>query len=382
MSLTLTRKDDRFPVRAWSVAQNDGTVLDEIMPLSGSTWSCAFGGGACSFTVDLNLTLRDRTSWDWDAIEYVRDLVDPGRRSVILTQGDACLGEWWLTQLEPQGATQVQLTGVGWEQYPSNRAILQRYKWPLSKDQMQAAKTLLTDAFSGSAPDLTIPNPTNSGVDVEKDDRVDAYSTDYGQALDQICDTDNGLEWMIVPTVTWSAGRPVGVTRTVQWGFPELARSTSLVAVRPAAGERGGNVASWGNPLDMSRLITQAVVTGRGSGKKLVHGSYTDAALVAAGYPPVIRLFSEPTIKKSATASRRAKRRVSAARAALKVPNGVDLLVAESAAWPQVGDLITAAIEPTPADPDGFSGHLRAGEVSWTVTAGAVSVVTVKGVEQ
>ena len=30
----------------------------------------------------------------------------------------------------------------------------------------------------------------------------------------------------------------------------------------------------------------------------------------------------------------------------------------------------------------GFTGNLRAGEVSWTVTAGAVDVVTVKGVEQ
>ena len=382
MSLTLTRDGERFPVRAWAVAQNDGTVLDEIFPLSGSSWSCAFGGGSCSFTVDLNLTLRDGSGWDWAAIEYVGDLIDPGRRSVILTQGTTCLGEWWLTELDPQNATQVQLTGAGWEQYPSNRAILQRYKWPLSKDQMQAAKTLLVDAFSGAAPNVTVPTPTDSGVDVEKDDRIDRYSTDYGQALDQLCDTDNGLEWMIVPTVTWSGGRPVSVTRTVQWGFPEIARSTSLVATRPAAGERGGNVVSWGNPLDMSRLITQAVVTGRGSGKKLVHGSYTDAALIAAGYPPVVKIFSEPTIKKNGTANRRAKRRVSAARAALKVPNGVDLLVAESEAWPQVGDLIAAKIEPTPADPDGFTGNLRAGEVSWTVTAGAVDVVTVKGVEQ
>lgn len=382
MSLPLTKDRDRTPVRVWSVALTDGTVLGEVFPVSGSTWSVELGGGECDLTVDLNLRLLDGSGWDWDAINHVRGLIAPGKRSLILTQGTACLGEWWLRTLEPRTATQVQLGGVTLDQYPASRAVRQKYKWPLSKDQMQAAKDLLNAVFTGSAPDVTIPTPTNSGVTVEKDDRLDAWSTDYGQALDQLCDTDNGLEWVIMPTVTWSAGEPVSVSRTVVWGFPEIANVTTLVAHRPAAGERGGNVAGWGRPLDMSRLVTKAIVLGRGTGKKQVKGTYTDEALLAAGYPPIEQVWIEPTIKKAATATRRAKRRVSAAVAAFQVPGPLTLITAESEAWPQIGDLIGLDIAATPADPVAATGHLRVGSVSCTVTGGSVDTVTVEGVEQ
>ncbi len=382
MSLALTRDGDRLPVRVWSVVARTGAVLGEVLPLSGSTWSMELGGGECDLTVDLNLRLRDDSGWDWTAISYMRDLVDPYRRSVIVTQGTVCLGEWLLTTLEPQGATQVALHGAALEQYPSSRAVRQRYKWPLSKDQMQAAKDLLADAFAGSAPTLTVPTPSNSGVTVEKDDRLDAWSTDYGQALDSLCDTDNGLEWQIVPSVAWSGGQPTTVTRTVVWGFPEIQRATSLVARRPQAGERGGNVTSWGRPLDMSRLVTKAVVLGRGSGKKQVKGSYTDESLLAAGYLPAEKVWTEPTIKKAGTATRRAKRRVSAAAASLRMPGPAVLLLADSESWPQPGDMVGLDIAATPADPVAATGTLRAGKVSWTITAGAVDQVTVEGVEQ
>lgn len=380
MSVPLTRDSDRLPVRVWSAAAATGTILGEVWPVSGSTWSTELGGGSCDLTVDLNLPLRDGSGWDWDAIAYVRDLLTPWRRTLVVTQGEACLGEWIVSSLTPQDATRVRLAGAGWETYPAARAVKQRYKWPLSMDQMTAARTLLVDALSGIT--FTIPTPAASGVDVEKDDRIDAWSTDYGQALDQLCDTDNGLEWAVVPTVTWSAGVPTTVTRTVVWGFPEIATTTSITATRPAYGERGGNTGVFSRPVDASRLLTQAVVLGRGSGKKQVKGSYTDEALVSAGYLPVVRSFSEPTIKKSATAARRAKRRVTANAAQVLAPAPVELRLADTAAFPQPGDLIGLDIAATPADPVALTGTLRAGKVSWTVTAGAVETVTVEGVEQ
>ncbi len=380
MSLPLTLDGDRAPVRVWSADATTGTVLGEVWPLSGSTWSTEMGGGSCSATVDLNLRLADDSGWDWAAITYMRGLIAPWRRTLLVTQGTACLGEWVLTRLEPQDSTRVALSGVGWEQYPASRAVKQRYKWASGTDQMSAARTLLTDAFSGIT--MTIPTPASSGQNVTTDDRFDAWSTDYGAALDQICDTDNGLEWAIVPTVSWSGGVPTAVTRTVVWGFPEIATASSVQAIRPDAGERGGNVSGFGRPIDSSRLITKAVVLGRGSGKKQVKGTYTDESLLSAGYLPAVKVFSEPTIKKSATATRRAKRRVTAAESQLVMPGPVQLRTVDTAAWPQVGDLVGLSVAASPADPVAATGNLRAGKVSWAITAGSVDTVTVEGVEQ
>jgi hypothetical protein len=380
VSVPLTRDGDRHPVRVWAADAATGAILDEISPLSGSSWSTSFGGGECGLTVDLNLPLRDGTGWDWSAITYLRGMVTPWKRTVVVTQGQRCLGEWLLTNLEPQGYTQLALTGAGWEQYPASRALKQRYKWASGTDQMRAARTLLLDAFSGIT--ITIPAATDSGQDITPDDRFDAWSTDYGQALDQVCDTDNGLEWAIVSTVDWAADRPTTVTRTVVWGYPEIARSCPVTARRPAPGERGGNVAALSRPVDAARLVTKAVVLGRGSGKKQVKGSYTNEALLAAGYLSVVRVFSEPTIKKSATAARRAKRKVTSSEAQLLVPGPVSLRLVDTEEWPQVGDLVGMAIEATPADPVAVTGSMRVGKASWTVTAGTVDVVTVEGVDQ
>ena len=380
MSLTLTPDGDRLPVRVWSADASTGAILGEVWPLSGSNWSVEFGGGECSATFDLNLLLADGTGWDWAAITYMRRLIAPWKRTLVLTQGAVCLGEWVLTKLDPQDATKVQLTGAGWEKYPASRAVKQSYKWPAGTDQMAAARTLLLAAFTGVT--ITIPAATDSGQNVETDDRFDAWSTDYGQALDEVCDTDNGMEWAIRSTVAWSGDVPTAVTRTVIWGHPEIANSSPVKAIRPPAGERGGNVSTYGRPIDAARLITTAVVLGRGSGSKQVKGSHTNEVLLALGYLPVVKVFTEPTIKKSAAAVRRAKRRVTTAEAQLVVPAPVSLRLADTAEWPQVGDLIGLDIAATPADPIAATGNLRAGKVSWTVTAGAVETVDVEGVEQ
>ena len=380
MSVPLTRDGDRLPVRVWAADATTGAILGEVMPLSGSTWSTAFGGGDCSVTLDLNLRLSDDTGWDWAAITYLRGLVAPWKRTLVVTQGTACLGEWVLTKLEPTDATKVALTGMGWEQYPRSRAVKQKYKWASGTDQMTAARTLLLAAFAGVT--ITIPAATDSGQNVEADDRFDAWSTDYGQALDQVCDTDNGLEWAIRSAVTWSAGVPTVATRTVAWGHPEIATATTITATRPPAGERGGNVSVYQRPIDSARLVTKAIVLGRGTGSKQVKGISTNEALLAAGYLPVEKVFSEPTIKKSAAAVRRAAQRITATESQLVMPGPVALRLADTEAFPQIGDLIGLNIAATPADPVAATGNLRAGKVAWTVAAGAVETVEVEGVEQ
>ncbi len=380
MSLALTPDSDRFPVRVWAAEASTGTILGEVFPLSGSTWSAEFGGGTCDATFDLNLPLKDGTGWDWAAVTYMRGLIAPWKRTLVVTQGTACLGEWLLTKLTPVDATKVQVSGVGWEQYPASRAVKQRYKWASGTDQMAAARTLLVDALSGIT--FTIPTASNSGQDITADDRFDAWSTDYGQALEQVCDTDNGLEWAVSSSVAWSAGVPTTVTRTIVWGYPEIGNASAITARRPPAGDRGGNVAVVTRPVDAARLVTKAVVLGRGSGKKQVKGSYTDEALLASGYLSVVKVYSEPTIKKSATATRRAKVRVKTSEAQLIVPGPVSLRLSDTEAFPQVGDLIALSIAATPADPVAVTGNLRAGKVSWSVTAGTVDVVDVEGVEQ
>jgi len=380
VSLNLTPDADRFPVRVWAAEAHDGTILGEVFPLSGSSWSAEFGGGTCDATVDLNLRLADDSGWDWAAVTYMRGLLAPWKRTLVVTQGTACLGEWLLTKLTPVDATRVAVSGVGWEQYPASRAVKQAYKWASGTDQMKAARTLLLDALSGIT--FTIPAAVDSTQNVTADDRFDAWSTDYGQALEQVCDTDNGLEWAVSASVAWSAGVPTTVTRTVVWGYPEIARASTVTATRPAPGERGGNVSEFTRPIDAARLVTKAVVLGRGSGKKQVKGSYTDGALLAAGYLEVVKVYSEPTIKKSATATRRAKVRVKTLEKHLIVPGPVSLRLADTEAFPQVGDLIALDIAATPADPVAVAGNLRAGKVSWSVVGGTVDVVDVEGVEQ
>jgi hypothetical protein len=61
----------------------------------------------------------------------------------------------------------------------------------------------------------------------------------------------------------------------------------------------------------------------------------------------------------------------------------MSLRLADTEAWPQVGDMITLDLASAPVIPGGvLTGNFRTGKVAWTVVAGSVDVVEVGGVEQ
>ncbi|ROR97862.1 hypothetical protein EDD28_2472 [Salana multivorans] len=72
-----------------------GEVLGELRLAGGGDWSSHLEGGECTASISVGHLLRaDGESMDEDAVARVVDLTEPGRRVLLVTDGQRLLGEW------------------------------------------------------------------------------------------------------------------------------------------------------------------------------------------------------------------------------------------------------------------------------------------------
>lgn len=370
--LPLTWDQDRLPVQWLAADAKTGVIYGFVPVSSGATCSMAIGTGDCDVTVDLGLRTRDGTDWDRSAIAALWQALAVGKSTLIAIQGRQVLGEWLITESDPQDQTTVRFTGASWEAHPDRNQVNVRYS--RIADVADAAATLLRGGFAGIT--ITIPALTKMGVNVTLS--VDVGASSWASALEQILE-GNPLEWRVRPTLVWSGGVPIRVVRTVQWGVPELSAASPLVAVQPSAGVRGGSAGPVARKVSLSRAVTTVTVLGCGSGSKQVKGSWTSS--YATGMVPVTRTYSDATAVDLRTANRIAAAHAAESDTDLHEPPSLPLRLDGLAGWPEPGDQIAMRIGWTPACPDPPTGTVRAGKVSWTVAAGAVDKLSVEVAE-
>ena len=362
-------------VKLWAVNALSGSVVGELHAVSGSL-SQRFGGGTCQVTIPLaHLTKRGGSEVDWPAVSRMIGLVTGGKRTLILTAGSAVLGEWLLME-RPESISDdtVTVQGIEWDGYPALRSLHASYEYT-STDQLTIARTLLTDAFQGWQETFQITVPTaTSGVRRTVSWRTrEGY---YSDALDEIMLPDDGFDWRVEHTGTWSGEALTKVTRGVVFGSPVLSRSTSIVASHDGPGTRSGNCLSYAQDWDFGQYLHSVYAWGSGNGAKQLFYEAADNTLANAGFVKITKNLSFPDVTRSAVLKSLADAVLSAGQN-LRAPAKLSLRVDRIPTLPRVGDVIAARIAPTWTMPDGFTGTMRVGEATFPIEAGRMSTVEI-----
>lgn len=369
------------PVRVWVAEALSGNVVGELRLAGGSSWGSRFGGGAFEANVSVG-HLRSRTggTLDWAAIQQVVEWCTGGKYSLVLTLGTVCLGEW-LIMSRAEGTTAdglLPISGVEWDGYPAFRYLEKAYKY-LSAPRVQLAAILLTDAFQFEQPgmQITVPASTLVGSRVAFDHRrADAY---YSDVLEEIADVDDGFDWRVTPTLTWSGGAPTKVNRAVEFGSPVLGRATAIQVDYDGPGFRSGNCLSFTRGFDYARSAAKVWGAGAGQGDDQITWEATWNELTSQGWVQTSTIKSYPGVKTSDELGYLVRGERDAAKN-VHDPATARLLLAKTAAYPRVGDVVTVAVEPTYSLPSGRYGSMRLGETKLALDGQWATTIDIDGI--
>lgn len=369
------------PVRVWVAEALSGTIVGEVTLSGSSTWGSRFGGGTFKASISTG-HLRSRTggTLDWAAIGQVVEWTTGGKYTLVLTLGTVCLGEWLIME-RTEGTTEdgvVPVAGVEWDGYPAFRYLERDLRYT-SAPRMQLASILLTEVFTQgqSGMQITVPGQSGLGSRVAMDHRrASAY---YSDVLEEIADVDDGFDWRIVPTVSWSGGAPTRVVRTVQFGAPVLARNSGLVIDYDGPGFRSGNCIDYRRGFDYSRSAAKVWGAGAGQGDDQVTWEATWPELTSQGFVLTSSIVSRPSIKDSDALGYVVRGERDAAKN-VHDPARATVLLAKIPSFPRVGDAVTVDIEPTYSLPNGREGSMVLGETSLTLDGHFAHTVNIDGI--
>ncbi|MBE7701273.1 hypothetical protein H9623_13310 [Oerskovia sp. Sa1BUA8] len=366
-------------VRAWVAQALTGNIVGEVTLAGSSSWSSRFGGGTFRAGISVgHLLTRDRTKIDWAAVSRVVSWCTGGRYTLVLTRGTTCLGEWLImrhTETTTDGILQVE--GMEWDGYPALRSLNDNYIYT-GVDQITIARTLLQAAFVSYQPTMQITIPTaTSGVARTMDYK--SHSAYYGDLLDEISEPDDGFDWRVTQTLTWSGGAPTKVTRTIEFGYPAISRATQIVIDHDGPSARSGNCTAFDQGYDFRRAAQSVYGIGAGEGGKQKWVGLSDPTLTNQGYLITTKNVSFPGVKDIPTLTALTRGALAAAQI-LRDPAQATLLVEKIPAWPRVGDQVGIDVEPTYTLPTGREGTARLGDVSFSLTGSHTATVTVQAI--
>ena len=278
-------------VRYWSLNALSGEVAGELEFESATLGaSIREGGGDLRAQLSLNKTTRSGASPDYPAIRRRLAMVQPGFRSIVATgvqldrdgnEVDASkrvLGEWVVDSLDPDtGSPLVAVTGFEWSGYPAMLGLDATYGGPANAGWLLSS--LLSRAFSGAA--ITVPSMT-TGHSYALDRPI--WSGQMGDAIQEVCDADPGLEWTVTTIPVWSGTALVGVNRVVTWGSPTVTRPSPNIFEAGEPLTRQGNARITGGGEVFSDYARQVVVLGSGEGSKQPIGVASNSGLTSRGY--------------------------------------------------------------------------------------------------
>lgn len=270
-------------VRYWIVNALSGVVQSEL-PLTKATLTLSDEGGSMSGEVDLNAALRrqsERTIPDWPEIRRRINLVQPGLNTIVATDDSRrVIGEWIITaRNRVTSATSMQVSGVGWEQYPRYR-VLEAKRKHKGIDSLTLLRALLGEVFAGVT--YVTGGPSTSGVVIDMDRA--ACAGYYQDAVREITEGEPGLEWVVECAGVWSGDALASVTRMLRFGSPRIIRATPLVFEAGEPMTRQGNATISGGD-DWTLYAHKVIALGSGSGSKQIVVSALDPSPI----PGVIR---------------------------------------------------------------------------------------------
>lgn len=357
-------------IRVWAANALSGEVLGELRLAGGGDWSSHLEGGECTASISVGHLLRaDGESMDEDAVARVVDLTEPGRRVLLVTDGQRLLGEWLIWERHDDDPGVLTVMGREWTAYPEQRLLSAALS--TTDDQLSIAQTLLAEAFTGGqGVQIAIP-PAVSGVTRTVDMRA---GTPVAENLHTLMAVEDGFDWVVRSSVEWSTdgGRPARVLRSVEWGHPVLARtpeSAMLKMGRPGA--RAGAVMQISRGVDHSRWASRVVGVGAGQVTATADGQpLADAVAVERQ-----RLFS--SISDPAEIARLAQGVVDAAQQR-DTPTEVKCFADRLAGWILPGDSVRIVAAWTSTQPSGWDAVQRVGEVTFSSSGHEVAEVVIR----
>lgn len=365
-------------VRAWITEALSGTVQGEVL-LAGGSLASSFGGADCSADLAVgHLTTRDGTSMDWDALSLVRRWADGGRWALVVTAGQAVIGEWLLMSSQAKlNDTSISVRGVEWEGFPALRSLMRSYNMP-GVDMLDACRALWTDAFqTNQAPafDLAMPSGT-VGVKVDLVE-PSARTKFYSDVIDSIVDGDDGFEWKVRTTPVWSGGALTSVNRAIVMGRPVLADGSVFEMRNFGQGSRAGNVLDATGGTTFEHYAVTFTAWGAGEGRKQLVAEETMGDEVKFHVPAMTRIETFSGVRDVNRLHALARQRVLGAQSIenpWKVELGADLLDE----LPTVGRQARLLMAPSPVWPGGVDEPLRIGAVSMSLDGMDVTTVEVQ----
>ena len=366
-------------LRFWACEALSGDVVAELPALSDVSFSSRFDGGRFSGRVPVEALTRDRLGVDWSEVSRRVGLVQPGLRTIAVTDdSNRLLGEWLpLSRGRSTSGGAVTIEGVGWEKYPSFRSLHASYDYT-NTGQMGIAKTLLTDAFLGwnAGMQITIPSVAST---VSRDFKRETRTCYYSDALAEISEPDDGFEWMVEVTGTWSGGALSRVNRQVLFGQPTLTRASTVVIEQGEPGTRHGNALSIDGGDDFSRYAQSVYGIGPGQGDKQPVVGLSDPTLTNLGYLNSTKNISFPDADKTPTLTALTRAALTAAQD-LRDPFTAEAWLDKLPDLPKLGSVIGLKCVRCYGYPEGLDLSVRVGEVAYRAQAGEVLTVTVQAI--
>lgn len=358
-------------VRAWAVEALTGNVVSELHLGEDSEFSVRLDGGECTANVMVgHLTTRDGSQMDTPAVERVVGWTSPGEYAIAVTdERNRLLGEWWIQARTDDVYNGVlEVSGSGWESYPD--FVLLPNDLNVTTDQTAIARDLLQAAFNADGQNLQISVPSVT-TGVVRSMQHDAWATSLGDLVRVLASAEGGFEWVVSSTAEWSAdGRPTRIVRTVEFGHPVLARAESMTLTVASPGSRAGMVTRVNRGVDHSRWASR--IAGLGAERVAVQATATRPA----GRLAVERVKLFTSIRNADEVARLAAGARDAAQQR-ETPVEVTVLADKIPGWPRMGDQVRVTAGWTPTLPAGWNQVQRVGEVGFSVSAGAVSEVTI-----
>lgn len=347
-------------LRYWLAEARSGTIRSEAPLSQVRQLTSRFGGGPCRVTLDGASMVNLDGSVSLPAIEALRDISRAGRASLVVTQGTRTVGEWLIwTPGDVSWDGSMPLAGMEWDGYPKFRSLNDNYIYKNVR-QGTILHDLLADAFTSyqSMVEFTVPAWT-FGPSRSMDHK--SHTGYYQDLLDELEDPDDGVQWRVVPTVSWSGGRAVSVTRTVTAASPRLTRSVD----ERLWWDRGrGNLIDFPAPgVDFSRYAQSLYGWGAGEGTKQRWVGLSDPTLTNAGHLIVTKNVSFPGTTDVSTLTALTRGALTDAQT-LADPIRATVEADGISSIPRVGDRLPVKIAPCAPWPDGLDSHFQVGEVA------------------
>lgn len=351
-------------LRAWFVEIATGNVVAPARLADGSNLGVEIGGGTMSAEVVLAKYARPDGSPDVAVIGKLLDYCIGGRYTLLLTDGQAVVGEWliWTHDRNADAGT-IPITGFAWEKYPKFRSTYNTTN-VTNVDAGEVHSISLHRAYNLFQPDnaelVSVPTPKFGQKVTLKVPVRTAYYSEIVDDMDQLA----LAEWRVVSAAKWKDGAPQSVTRRVEYAVPRFSNAHPDRLVKPGLGERGGNVVELIRRNDYSRTTRAVIAWGAGEGGKQRFVEELQSGWLQGGFISITKNVNFPGEYNDAQLAAKARGELAASQSYWDPPV-ITLDTRRMGALPQLGSVHQLTVGQSWTFPAGWSTTVRVGAIQY-----------------